>query len=90
MSYETHPDTKIVFKGYKLPFIDDVKKIAIKCHKRIPNVRFVSWDFTINSNNKIVLIEANMHSHSIWFAQMANGKGLFGEYTAEMLQKVRK
>ncbi|MDD3747062.1 MAG: sugar-transfer associated ATP-grasp domain-containing protein [Anaerostipes sp.] len=84
--YFQHPNTKTVFENYKLPCISEVKQVAIKLHHQVPMIRFVSWDFTIDKFERIVLIEANLHSQSVWFPQMAHGKAFFGENTAAMLK----
>lgn len=89
-SFEKHPVTNIVFDGYMLPRVSDVIDVAIEMHKKYPSMRFISWDFTIDENGDIVLIEANLHSQAVWVSQMAHGKSFFGEDTAEMLQLVSK
>ena len=87
--YTKHPDTGIIFEDYQLPYIEKVKKVAIELHKRLPMLEIISWDFTIDKDENIVLIEANMHSQSTWFPQMASGKALFGEDTAMILQNLK-
>ena len=83
--FKKHPDTNIVFKDYQLPYIDKVKEYAINLHKNIPMLDYVSWDFTINNNDEIVLIEANLCSQAVWISQMAHGTAFFGDNTAEIL-----
>ena len=78
--YYEHPDTHVVFKNYQLPMIDKVRQAAIELHKNLPNMTFISWDFTIDENNNIVLIERNLHSQTVWFPQMAHGKSFFGGF----------
>lgn len=89
-TYKKHPDTNIIFENYKIPFISKIRKKAIDMHKKIPQLKFISWDFTINDQDQIVLIEANMHSQTIWFPQMAHGKSIFEENTSEMLKEINK
>lgn len=87
--FEQHPDTKIVFKDYQLPCVDKVKKCAVRLHSKVPMLDFVSWDFTINSDEEIVLIEANMHSQAVWFPQIAHGKAIFGDNTGRILREIK-
>lgn len=86
--YEVHPDTNIVFAGYQLPNIADIKQVAVQLHKQVPMLEYVSWDFTIDDNNKIVLIETNLHSQALWMSQMAHGEAFFGEDTRFILRTI--
>lgn len=85
-----HPNTGVVFKELLIPNIDQVKKVAIELHKKVLMIKFASWDFTIDEKGDIVLIEANLHSQSIWFPQMAHGKSVFGEDTVKMLKSIKR
>lgn len=87
--YEKHPDTNVKFKDYKISGIDKMIEIAYKCHGRTPHIKLISWDFTIDKNNRITLIEVNLNSQSIWFPQMANGQSAFGDNTEYMLNLLR-
>ncbi len=87
--YRNHPDTGVVFDGYQLPFIDEIKRAAVELHMRIPMFQFVSWDMSVSDDNKIVLVEANLCTQSVWFPQMAHGKSLFGDHTAAFLKQAR-
>lgn len=86
--YAQHPVTKVKFEGYPLPCIPEIIQAAIQMHKNYPSMRLVSWDFTVDQDTNIVLIEANLHSQTVWFSQMAHGEAFFGEDTAEMLKLV--
>lgn len=87
--YSVHPDTNVVFDGYQLPCIDDVKQTAIKLHEQLPMLKFISWDFTINEDYQVVLIEANLHSQAVWMTQIAHGKAFFGENTGSILRIIK-
>lgn len=88
--YATHPDSGVVFDGYKIPNFPDVLFVAKKMHGLIPQVGVINWDFTINEFGNPVLIEGNMIGGSIWLSQMAHGKGPFGERTPEILCWMKK
>lgn len=88
--FEQHPVSGVRFEGYVLPRMADVIHAAIQMHKNYPSMRFISWDFTVDQDANIVLIEANLHSQTVWFSQIAHGESFFGEDTAEMLQLVSK
>ena len=87
--YLQHPDSKVKFESYKIDGIDKMINIAYKCHGRTPHIKLISWDFTINDKNEIVLIEVNLNGQSIWFPQMANGRSAFGDNTEYMLNLIK-
>lgn len=87
--YINHPDTGIVFKNYKIPFVPQIRETAITLHKSIPMFKFVSCNFTVDENDIVVLIEANLYSQAVWISQMAHGKSMFGNDTAELLQSMK-
>lgn len=89
LRFTVHPDTGITFEGYELPLIPEIREAAKALHRRVPTLGFVSWDFTVDSEGRIVLIEANLHSQTVWFPQMAHGKAFFGDDTADMLKLAR-
>ena len=84
--YEKHPDTQIEFKNYVIDFVPEIIKTTEKLHLSTPQLGIISWDITVDECKMIVLIEANTRGQRIWFPQMANGKGAFGENTKEILQ----
>lgn len=84
--YEKHPDTQIEFKNYVIDFVPEIIKTTEKLHLSTPQLGIISWDITVDECKMIVLIGANTRGQSIWFPQMANGKGAFGENTKEILQ----
>lgn len=88
ITFTSHPDTGTVFKGYQIPYVRELIKTAKIMHLNSPNVSCVSWDLAIDHQDKFILVEANLKSHSTWFPQMASGKALFGENTAEILQYI--
>ena len=87
--YKEHPDSKIVFKNYKIKNFSKVLNAAKKMHSLIPQIGVVNWDFTIDENETPILLEANLKSGSIWLSQMAHGKGAFGKITPDILKWIR-
>ncbi len=86
IQYHKHPDTQVVFKNYKIPPLHKLIETALHMHAFLPQPGVYNWDFTLNQSGQPVLIEANTGGGSIWLAQMAHGKGIFGDKTAEILQ----
>ena len=84
-----HPDTGVVFDGYKIDLFPKVLKAAKKMHDAIPQAGSVGWDFTINEAGEPVLIEANLSAASLWLFEMSRGVGVFGDKTEEVLRWIR-
>ena len=57
--YPKHPDTGIVFKGYKLPQWESMIDMCIEMSSKMPSVKYIGWDVAY-SKNGWVLIEGNM------------------------------
>jgi hypothetical protein len=77
LRYEQHPDTLIHFENYQIPYVDKIAAEAKKMHLKLPHIRFASWDFTINDQNQIVLIEVNLKGQGTWFPQIISGQSFF-------------
>ena len=87
--YSIHPDTGFVFKGHKIDGIDKVIAAAHTLQAMIPYVGVINWDFTIDDDKKVILIEANTYYGSPWLSQIAHGKGAFGSNTIKILQMLK-
>ena len=88
--FTIHPDTKLVFEGYRISLFSKVISAAKRMHDAIPQIGVVNWDFTIDAEGDPLLIEANLSGGGIWVFQMAHGKGVFGENTEEILQWISR
>ncbi len=55
---DRHPDTGIVFNGYKLPGWNDVIELVKSCHKKLSVISTVGWDVAIIEKGPII-IEGN-------------------------------
>lgn len=86
--FESHPDSRVKFKNYKIPNVSKMIELAYKCHGRTPHMKIISWDFAIDKADRIMLIELNIIGQSIWFPQMANGISAFGDNTEYMLNLI--
>jgi hypothetical protein len=87
--YKKHPDTGIVFEGYRIEGVKEITNACMKLHSMLPQLKMLSWDMAYDENGNIVIIEVNTTAQSVWFPQMVTGKSIFGEYTAEMLRLAR-
>lgn len=88
--FEKHPDTGTVFKGYRIPGVVKVLECAKRMHERLPQMRIVFWDFTLDESGEVVLVEINVNSLGCWLPQISNGEPLFGNNTAAILKSLRR
>ena len=82
--FERHPDSGIPSIGAMIPKWDEIKDTAVRSAQKLPG-RCVAWDFCVNSNGEVTLIEANS-APSIDFMQLVEGYGfasLLDRYVAE-------
>lgn len=56
--FENHPCTGVPFKGFVIPYWDDVLKMLDDIASRVPEVGYVGWDVAIAKDGPIV-IEGN-------------------------------
>lgn len=87
--FTKHPDTGVVFDGYRIFGAEKVIGAARRMHATMPQVGIVSWDFTVDEDGEPLVIEANIRGGSIWLPQMANGVPGFGDATADILRWLR-
>ncbi len=87
--YKVHPDTGIVFKGYKLSFMKKIISVAESLHGCFPGIGIISWDMTVDYEGRITIIEANLVGQGIWLPQIISKKSLFEDNTDEILRILR-
>ena len=85
-----HPNSHLVFKGYRIENFERVIQAALKMHSSLPQLGVINWDFTIDKNENPILVEANTVGGSIWLFQMAWGCGAFGENTISVLEMIKR
>lgn len=85
-----HPDSRAVFEQYVIPGVPNVIEMAKKLHQRIPFLGMLSWDFTVDCNETVTLIELNTRDQSIRTLQTISGRCLFGDNTEYMLKQIRR
>ncbi|MCQ2307192.1 MAG: hypothetical protein MJ000_06480 [Bacteroidales bacterium] len=81
-----HPQGMLLSE-VKIPSFDKMLDTAKKAAQYIGNFRLVGWDFSVDEDGDIVLIEANMRKGGIIPNQFAHGP-FFGELTEKVLNEV--
>lgn len=85
--YSVHPDSKIPFGTFTVPYYKKVLDVIPTLHKQVPHFRLISWDFSIDQDGEPVLIEANFRYGGVTIHQLNNGP-IFGEDTERILREV--
>jgi Sugar-transfer associated ATP-grasp len=70
--------------GTEVPFISEMKKIAIEIAPYFRFHRLLGFDFCVDKNNQVRLLEINCKNIETNFLQMNNGP-LFGDFTDEII-----
>lgn len=72
---QKHPDSGKIFKGFQYPCWDKVLIAVQTMAKRIPQLRNIGWDITINDEGEAVLIEANGNAPGVDVQQAPDDTG---------------
>ncbi len=83
--YETHPESGFNPNGVQIPGFDRLIDTIKKQHMHFPQLRLISWDFSIDENENPIFIEWNMKGDT-QLHQYNNGP-LYGERTREILDE---
>ena len=83
--HDIHPNTKIKFDGYEVPYYNNAVELCKSLHKDLLHFDLVSWDIAISAQNLVTLIEFNLYDQGINGLQLCNGP-LFGDLTQEVLK----
>ena len=66
-------DSGQLFSAIKLPYLDKIHAMTQTLHKEAPHFRFISWDFCLDNDGDVVLIEYNIQGQDIVGSQLNNG-----------------
>lgn len=84
-----HPDTFVKFDGIEIPNYKKIKESVERLANFFPYQRIIGWDFAIGKDGSPILIELNTGS-GIWATQLVNGAPLFGKFSDEVLNYMKK
>lgn len=88
--FYSHPDTNLKFENYNIKNMEKLIFAAHRLQALFPKVKCIHWDMTFDSQDKVILIEANMEKGAVWLSQMAHGKSAFGDNTERILEIVKQ
>jgi hypothetical protein len=70
-----HPDTGVVFAGYKVPQFAAAVAFCEKLHDRVPLVPLVGWDVAIDTEGQVQVMEWNTRTPGITWTEHMIGPG---------------
>ncbi len=68
-----HPTSGEPFGGKKIPAYERCLRTVVSLHQRVPFVRCVGWDLTIDSDEEIQILEWNGFHNDIKFSEATQG-----------------
>jgi hypothetical protein len=70
---DRHPDSKRKFAGNQIPAFAKCVSTALDLHKRMPFVRCIGWDMSIDRNADVKVMEWNGGHNDIKFSEATQG-----------------
>ncbi|MEG2322088.1 MAG: sugar-transfer associated ATP-grasp domain-containing protein [Bacilli bacterium] len=65
-TYVVHPDTKVKFEGFQIPYFNEIKQLVYEAALEVPEVKYVGWDVFISPDGP-GLIEGNDYpDYAFW------------------------
>lgn len=66
LTYPEHPDTGMAINGFKVPFWEEVRTLAVSAHAVLPYPRDLGWDIAITERGPLI-VEVNAYWSSDMF-----------------------
>lgn len=73
MRTDRHPDSNQLFAGFELPEFETCRAVALRCHARLPFVRCIGWDLTVDNHGAVQILEWNGGHTGIKFTEATQG-----------------
>jgi hypothetical protein len=83
VSVDSHPDTGYRIAGSRLPFWQEIVRVALRGQQSLPDFRTIGWDIAATPDG-VILVEANS-KYDMDILQIAHQRGLKAEW-ADKLQ----
>lgn len=74
--YEVHPDSKLKYRGWKIPHWDELVDLTAIIHSEMSDNKFIGWDFAL-SDKGWVLIEGDW---TRFISEYADRKGIKNKF----------
>ena len=73
LEIDCHPTSKVKFLGKFIPAYDDCLNLVTTLHKKVPYVRCIGWDVTIDDKQSVKVMEWNGEHNDIKFSEATQG-----------------
>jgi hypothetical protein len=70
---DRHPQSDLPFAGHSVPNYQACLDAALRCHARIPYVRCIGWDITVDDEGGVHILEWNGGHNGIKFSEATQG-----------------
>lgn len=70
---ERHPDTQALFYNIEIPGFANCLRQTLELHARVPFVRAIGWDLTIDREGQAAFLEWNGYQNDIKFSEATQG-----------------
>ena len=68
-----HPDSGLIYSGKQIPYFSDAKNLCLSLHTGFPHFMLIGWDFCVDQNNKVKIMEWNANGAGILFHEAFTG-----------------
>lgn len=73
MTTDAHPDSGVTFKSEVIPNFEDCLRVVMTNHRKMPYVRCIGWDLSVDTAGKVKIIEWNAGHNDIKFGEAVQG-----------------
>ncbi|MFN6004363.1 MAG: sugar-transfer associated ATP-grasp domain-containing protein [Paracoccaceae bacterium] len=70
---DRHPQSDLPFAGHSVPNFHECVAVALRCHARMPYVRCIGWDMTVDREERVHILEWNGGHNGIKFTEATQG-----------------
>jgi hypothetical protein len=89
LEIDRHPTSRVSFQGKFIPAYDDCLRLVTTLHKRVPYVRCIGWDVTLDDQENVRIMEWNAGHNDIKFSEATQGP-CFSDLQWERLTKTEE
>lgn len=57
--FPLHPDSGKAFAGTQIPHWQELRELVLKAAKKVPQLRYIGWDWALNQDYQWILVEGN-------------------------------
>ena len=73
LKIDRHPQSDLPFAGHSVPNFQGCLEAALRCHARMPYVRCIGWDMTVDHAGRVQILEWNGGHNGIKFTEATQG-----------------